>query len=105
MTQQANPGAYQPVDAGAFDVSDPENIAPLVAWLACPESSHVTGRVFTVRGGQIRVLEGWHAGPSVDADRRWDPAELGPVVTELVAQATPNADLWGEIPDGSGAGG
>jgi NAD(P)-dependent dehydrogenase (short-subunit alcohol dehydrogenase family) len=104
MTQQANPGAYQPVEAGAFDVSDPENIAPLVAWLACPESSHVTGRVFTVRGGQIRVLEGWHAGPSVDADRRWDPAELGPVVTELVARATPNADLWGEIPEGSGAG-
>jgi NAD(P)-dependent dehydrogenase (short-subunit alcohol dehydrogenase family) len=98
MTEQATPGAYQPVEPGGFDVSDPENIAPFVAWLASPESAGITGRVFSVRGGQIRVLEGWHAGPSVDAGRRWDPAELGPVVTELVANAAPNADLWGEIP-------
>jgi NAD(P)-dependent dehydrogenase (short-subunit alcohol dehydrogenase family) len=98
-TEQAKPGSYVPVEPGAFDISDPENIAPLVAWLASPESSHITGRVFTVRGGQIRVVEGWHAGPSVDKHQRWDAAELGPVVTELVAAASPNADLWGEIPD------
>ena len=64
MTEQARPGSYVPVEPGAFDVSDPENIAPFVTWLASPESSPITGRVFTVRGGQIRVLEGWHAGPS-----------------------------------------
>jgi NAD(P)-dependent dehydrogenase (short-subunit alcohol dehydrogenase family) len=104
MTEQANPGSEPRVDSGAFDVRDPENIAPLVGWLACPESAGVTGRVFTVRGGQIRVLEGWHAGPSVDAHRRWDAAELGPVVTDLVARALPNADLWGEIPGGTAAG-
>ncbi len=98
MTEQATPGAYRPVDSGTFDVSDPGNIAPLVAWLSSPESAGVTGRVITVRGGRIRVLEGWHAGPSVDAGRRWDAAELGPVITELVACATPNADLWGEVP-------
>ncbi|HEY6426864.1 MAG TPA: SDR family oxidoreductase [Acidimicrobiales bacterium] len=105
MTEQANPGPEPQVAAGAFDVRDPENIAPLVAWLACPESAGVTGRVFTVRGGQIRVLEGWHAGPSVDAHRRWDAAELGPVLTDLVARALPNADLWGEIPGGTAAAG
>ncbi len=100
MTEQARPGSQVRVEPGAFDVSDPENVAPLVAWLACPESSDITGRVFTVRGGQIRVLEGWHAGPSVDNDRhRWETGALGPVVTELMAGAAPNADLWGEIPD------
>ena len=102
MTEQANPGSYAPVEPGDFDVSDPENIAPLVAWLASPESSGITGRVFTVRGGQIRVLEGWRAGPSVDVQRRWDADELGPVVTGLVGRAAPNADLWGEI-RGAGA--
>jgi NAD(P)-dependent dehydrogenase (short-subunit alcohol dehydrogenase family) len=101
MTEQATPGGYRPVDPGTFDVSDPGNIAPLVAWLSSPESAGVTGRVFTVRGGAIRVLEGWHAGPSVDAGRRWDAAELGPVVAGLVARATPNADLWGEVPGAS----
>jgi NAD(P)-dependent dehydrogenase (short-subunit alcohol dehydrogenase family) len=105
MTEQASPEGYQPVGPAAFDVSDPENVAPLVAWLASPESADITGRVFTVRGGQIRVLEGWHAGPSVDAHRRWDPRQLGPVVRELVARAAPNADLWGEIPGAPGAHG
>ena len=55
MTEQAKPGSYMcRSNPGAFDVSDPENIAPLVTWLASPESSHITGRVFSVRGGQIR---------------------------------------------------
>jgi NAD(P)-dependent dehydrogenase (short-subunit alcohol dehydrogenase family) len=98
MTEQAKPGSYGPVESGAFDVSDPENIAPLVTWLASPESSDITGRVFSVRGGRIQVVEGWHAGPSVDKHARWDAAELGPVVTDLVDRATPNADINGELP-------
>ena len=44
------------------------------------------------------MLEGWHAGPSVDKHERWDAAELGPVVTDLVDRAAPNADIYGEIP-------
>jgi NAD(P)-dependent dehydrogenase (short-subunit alcohol dehydrogenase family) len=98
MTEQANPGAYVPVEAGHFDPSDPENVAPLVAWLSSPEASHITGHVFTVRGGQIRVAEGWHAGPTVDKHHRWDPAELGPVVNDLVALASPHADIHGDVP-------
>jgi NAD(P)-dependent dehydrogenase (short-subunit alcohol dehydrogenase family) len=102
MTEQAKPGSYAEPKPGEFNVSNPDNIAPLVTWLASPEAAHITGRVFTVRGGQIRVIEGWHAGPSVDKKDRWDPAELGPIVHDLVLRATPNADLWGEIPETSG---
>jgi NAD(P)-dependent dehydrogenase (short-subunit alcohol dehydrogenase family) len=98
MTEQASPGAYQPVAPGEFDATDPENIAPLVAWLASPQAAHVTGRVFTVRGGRIQVLEGWHGGPMAEKGERWDPAELGEVVTELVERAAPNADIFGRIP-------
>ncbi len=98
MTEQAKPGSYVPVEPGAFDVSDPENIAPLVTWLASPESARITGRVFSVRGGRIQVVEGWHAGPAADKHQRWDAAELGPVVADLVDRAAPNADLYGEIP-------
>ena len=97
MTEQAQPGSYEPVEPGEFDFSDPENVAPLVAWLASPESGHVTGRVFTVRGGQISVVEGWHAGPIIDKGARWDPAELGELVTDLVDRAAPNADIYGHI--------
>jgi len=33
-----------------------------------------------------------------EKDERWDPAELGPIVGALLAQAAPNADLFGVIP-------
>ncbi|HKA50752.1 MAG TPA: SDR family oxidoreductase [Candidatus Dormibacteraeota bacterium] len=76
---------------------DPDNIAPLVVWLGSAESKGITGRVFGVSGGQITVAEGWHAGPRIDHDGRWDPAELGNVVPGLVAKAAPNADVYGDI--------
>jgi hypothetical protein len=50
----------------------------------------VTGRVFEVQGGLIRIAEGWRAGPSVDKGARWEPEELGPVVGALLeGSATP----------------
>jgi NAD(P)-dependent dehydrogenase (short-subunit alcohol dehydrogenase family) len=98
MTEHARgPEAYRPDKADDFDFYDPDNMAPLVAWLSSPEAAHVTGRVFTVRGGQISVAEGWHAGPSANRHGRWDPAELGPVVNDLVDRAAPNADLFGAV--------
>jgi len=103
MTEQASPGSYENVPAGKFDPSDPENVAPLVAWLASPEASHVTGRVFNVRGGQISVAEGWHAGPRAEKDARWEAAELGSVVTDLLRRAAPNADLYGVVPEAPGS--
>ncbi|MCB9371962.1 MAG: SDR family NAD(P)-dependent oxidoreductase [Microthrixaceae bacterium] len=71
----------------------PRWIAPIVTWLASPESSAVTGRVFDVSGRALSVAEGWHIGPSVDPSD--DPAELGPLVAELMEKARPNADMSG----------
>ena len=82
-----------------FDAFAPENIAPLVVWLGSPESKDVTGRVFNVNGGRISVAEGWHAGPGVDKGDRWDPAELGSVVPDLVAKAQGNANMFGMLPE------
>jgi NAD(P)-dependent dehydrogenase (short-subunit alcohol dehydrogenase family) len=84
------------VPAGQFDPTAADNIAPLVVWLGSIESKGITGRVFNVAGGRISVAEGWVAGPGVDRDRRWDPAELGDVIPDLVAKAAPNADMRGQ---------
>ena len=65
----------------------PENVSPLVVWLASPEAKGITGRVFGIRGGLIQVYEGWSRGPKAETDGRWDPAELGKVVPDLVAQS------------------
>jgi NAD(P)-dependent dehydrogenase (short-subunit alcohol dehydrogenase family) len=72
----------------------PAHIAPIVTWLASPDSAHVTGRVFDVTGRMISVSEGWHRGPSLENPPD-DVEELGPKVSELVAQARPNANMQG----------
>ncbi len=81
-------------DAG-FDAMAPENISPLVVWLGSVESGDVTGRVFEVEGGVVRVAEGWQRGPEVDKGARWEPGELGPVVRGLLADARPSMPVYG----------
>ena len=78
-----------------FDALAPGNIAPLVVWLGSAESAAITGRVFNVQGGNISVAEGWVAGPGANKNDRWDPAELGGVVPDLVAKAAANANMGG----------
>jgi hypothetical protein len=53
--------------------------------------------VFNVRGGSISVAEPWHAGPAADKEARWDPAELGAVVLDLVARARPPVGPFGQV--------
>jgi NAD(P)-dependent dehydrogenase (short-subunit alcohol dehydrogenase family) len=84
-----------PDDESAFDAMAPENISPLVVWLGSAESRAVTGRVFEVEGGRVSVADGWQHGPMVDKGDRWDPAELGPVVRDLLAKAPPPAPVYG----------
>jgi NAD(P)-dependent dehydrogenase (short-subunit alcohol dehydrogenase family) len=77
-----------------FDPMAPENISPLVVWLGSDKSRDITGRVFEVEGGLIRVAEGWAHGPQIDKGARWDPAELGPVVTDLLAKSRPPIPVY-----------
>jgi len=79
----------QDVAPGKFDRRDPGNVAPLVVWLGSAEAADVTGQVFNVAGGMVGVAEGWRRGPGRDKGGRWEPAELGPVVREVLAEATP----------------
>ena len=83
-----------PVD-GSFDAMAPENIAPLVVWLGSSQSPHVTGRVFEVEGGQIGIADGWRHGPTRDNAARWDPAELGTVIDELLAESVAPTPVYG----------
>jgi NAD(P)-dependent dehydrogenase (short-subunit alcohol dehydrogenase family) len=84
-----------PDDPGAFDAMAPENISPLVVWLGSAQSRDVTGRVFELEGGKVSIADGWQHGPAVDKGDRWDPAELGPVVRELLTKAPSPAPVYG----------
>jgi NAD(P)-dependent dehydrogenase (short-subunit alcohol dehydrogenase family) len=81
--------------ASGFDAMAPENVSPLVVWLGSPQSAHVSGRVFEVEGGRVSIADGWQHGPSRDKGERWEPAELGAVIDELLAEAPAPAPVYG----------
>lgn len=83
------------VAGGAFDAMAPENVSPLVAWLVSTDSADVTGQMFEVEGGKVGIATGWQHGPTHDKGDRWEPAELGPVVRQLLAEAPPAAPVYG----------
>lgn len=79
----------------AFDAMDPANIAPTVVWLGSALSAHVSGCVFELEGGKIILEQGWDLGPGVDAGARWNPADVGAAVDDLLARRTSPRKVWG----------
>jgi NAD(P)-dependent dehydrogenase (short-subunit alcohol dehydrogenase family) len=68
---------------GSFDEWAPENIAPLVAYLASDLASEITGQVFYAGGGTVQLYQSW--GPIGEAKRgeRWTVEDLAKEVPPL----------------------
>jgi NAD(P)-dependent dehydrogenase (short-subunit alcohol dehydrogenase family) len=88
MTENLGIGAIE-IEEGQFDPFAPENISPVVVWLASAQSKGITARVIEVRGGRIGIAEGWRRGPHVAKDARWEPEAVGPAIEELLTRAAP----------------
>jgi len=73
----------KPADAATFDVWDPANISPLVAYLAT-EGCPATGRVFFVQGGTVRNFQNWTMTDSLERDERWTVTELAAEMERLI---------------------
>jgi len=80
---------------GSFDHFAPENVSSLIAWLASAESAHVTGRVLESEGGRIAIADGWRSTEGVDKGARWEPAEVGAAMAELLAKEVPAQKVFG----------
>ena len=72
-----------PAEPGRFDIWDPANVSPLVAWLAT-ETCPATGRVFFVQGGRVALYRPWAMGESIERDERWTVGELDKAMDALL---------------------
>jgi NAD(P)-dependent dehydrogenase (short-subunit alcohol dehydrogenase family) len=84
----------KPTD-GSFDAMAPDNVSPLVAWLASVDSAGVTGRVFEVEGGKVSIADGWRHGPVIDNGARWEPPDVGQAVRKLLTDTPEPTPVYG----------
>ena len=55
----------------------------------------MTGRMFEIAGGELSVADGWQHGTVFDKGARYEPAEVGAVVADLVAEAPTPGPVYG----------
>ena len=84
---EATPGlgdmVKAPDDESVFDIWDPANVSPLVAYLAT-EDCPFNGATFFVQGGRVNRMLGWRMDEGVELDRRWSVKELAEQLPSLL---------------------
>ena len=83
---ESTPGLGDIVKApeeGGFDVWDPGNVSPLVAYLAT-ENCPANGKMYFVQGGTVRLMQNWAMSTKIEKDDRWTVAELEAAMADLV---------------------
>jgi len=92
-TQTAGLGGMFEKKEGAFDDMAPENVSPLVVYLASDAAQNINGRWLSIRGGK---LESWlppQLGKGIDIGRKWKPQEIAQRIKELGDLSLPSMDI------------
>ena len=77
---------------GEFDAWHPDNMAPLIGFLASDAAADVSGQVFVMWGDHVYLMRGWSLANELDAGgKRW-------TVDELIAR---KAELFAPVENGS----
>ena len=80
---------------GSFDYWAPENVSPVVAYLASIDSKHITGKAFEIEGGRLSICDGWRSTAPIDKGDRWDIDELALHIGQLIDSSEPAQKVWG----------
>ena len=78
--------------AEGFDTFDPQNVAPLVGFLASPASERVSGQVFIVHGKTVSLLSGPRIAERFQCDNGWTAQTLTDRLVTYFQQREPLRD-------------
>jgi NAD(P)-dependent dehydrogenase (short-subunit alcohol dehydrogenase family) len=76
----------------ANTVFDPENISPLVAYLAS-EACPFSGQAFSVYGGSVGIYAGWSIAEEVTTEGRWEVDQLAKAMDALPRHVKVNSQM------------
>ncbi len=87
------------VPEGEFDMFNPANIAPLVAWLASDDAAGCSGQVFRVGGRSVWPMKGWHSATRIKNEKpeTWEAAALGARIKEELAKGITKGENMADI--------
>ncbi len=74
-----------PTTSDRFDVWDPANVSPLVAYLAS-EACTFQGETFFIQGGTVKRVKPWELGEGLERNDRWTVNELATAMQSLAPQ-------------------
>ena len=83
------PGMGEVMERSVFD---PENISPLIAYLATAECPF-NGQVFSVYGGSVGIYQGWSIAEEVTTGGRWNLDELAAAMDKLPRRVPVNSQM------------
>jgi NAD(P)-dependent dehydrogenase (short-subunit alcohol dehydrogenase family) len=93
-------GGFGETKEGEFDAFAPENVSPVVGWLASPAAAEVSGQVFVVWGSEVQLVRPWTLGGKVDAGgKAWSVDGLVNAMPDLFAKRSPGVPTFGVLED------
>ncbi len=92
MTDQGITGEMFAKPEDGFDTFSPENVAPLVGYLASPAAERVSGYVLLVFGKTVAVIDRPGVGDSFENEAKWTVDDLSAKLGAYFEQREPVAD-------------
>ena len=86
-------GMFAEAKEGEFDEMAPDNVSPLVAYLATEHAQGITGRWLSIRGGKLELWNPPTLAKSIDIARRWKVKEISERIAELGNLGMPGAEI------------
>ena len=67
-------------------LGDPEDVPPIVVYLASNEAANINGQIFGASGGQISIYAPWTEAKTITKEGRWTMEELCETIPRTLAE-------------------